>query len=199
MTMTNPLPVTVAIQAGGQSRRMGSNKAFVDVNGRTMIELVIERVRGLGTELLLVANDTEAFAHLGLPTFPDVYPGCGPLAGIYTAVAHAGQPHTLVVACDMPYLQRPLLRHLLLLRATADAVVPRWGTHPEPLHAVYSKACLPAMERRLQAGWLKVADFLAEVSVRYVEREEIARFDGDGRSFTNVNTPADLQALREQF
>ena len=187
-------PLTIAIQAGGKSSRMGTDKSFVPFLGRPMIEVVRERVEGLGDELIIVTNKPDAYAYLGLPMFGDDYPDTGPLGGIYTAVRHGRHEHTLVVACDMPWLNRPLLEYMIGLRETADVVVPRWEKFPEPLHAIYRKACLEPMREKLEAGMLKITAFYGRVSLRFVEREEIARFDPEGRSFVNVNTPDDLAA-----
>jgi len=186
--------LTIAIQAGGRSSRMGTNKAFVAFHGRPLIEVVRERVAGLGDELILITNQPDEYAHLGLPMFGDVYPDSGPLGGIYTAVFRAANPHALVVACDMPWLNRPLLAHMAGLRETADIIVPRWDKFPEPLHAIYSKTCLGAIAEQLQAGQFKITGFYGRMDVRFVDRDEIARFDPDGRSFANINTPADLAA-----
>lgn len=184
--------VTVAIMAGGQSSRMGQDKSFVLFEGRPMIEVIQERVSGLGDELILITNKPDEYAHLGLPMFGDVYPDHGSLGGIYTAVYHARHPHTLVVACDMPWLNRPLLQHMLNLRPTADVIVPRWQQYPEPLHAIYSKACLAPIEANLREKRLKITSFFGKVQVHFVERAEIERFDADGRSFANINTPQEL-------
>ena len=190
--------LTVAIQAGGQSSRMGTDKSFVLFEGRPMIEVVRERVQGLGNELILITNKPDAYRHLGLPMFGDVYPDHGPLGGIYTAVYHAAHPHVLIVACDMPWLNRDLLTYMIGLRQTADIVVPRWEKYPEPLHAIYSKACLPAIQEKLEAKQLKITRFFGQVDVRFVEREEIRRFDEDGRSFANINSPQDLKEASDQ-
>jgi molybdopterin-guanine dinucleotide biosynthesis protein A len=112
-------------------------------------------------------------------------------------VNHARHDRTLVVACDMPWLNRPLLEYMVGLREAADVVVPRWDKFPEPLHAIYSKACLEPMREKLEAGMLKITAFYGRVSLRFVEREEIARFDPEGRSFVNVNTPDELAAQQE--
>lgn len=186
--------LTIAIQAGGQSSRMGTNKAFVPFHGRPLIEVVRERVSGLGDEQILITNQPDEYAHLGLPMFGDVYPDSGPLGGIYTAILRAAHPHTLVVACDMPWLNRSLLSHMARLRETSDIIVPRWDKFPEPLHAIYSKACLGAIAEQLQAGQFKITGFYGRMDVRFIDRDEIARFDPDGRSFANINTPEDLAA-----
>jgi molybdopterin-guanine dinucleotide biosynthesis protein A len=184
--------LTVAIMAGGQSSRMGRDKSFVLFEGRPMIEIVRETVAGLGDETLLITNKPDEYAYLNLPMVSDVYPGLGPLGGIYTAVHAAAAPHVLVVACDMPWLNRPLLEYLIRLRETAAVVVPRWDKYPEPLHAIYSKACLEPIATMLNEKRLKIAGFFGQVTVRFVERGEIEQFDGNGRSFANINSPEDL-------
>lgn len=158
-----------------------------------MIETVLEAVGELGDETLLITNKPDEYEHLGLPMVGDLYPDHGPLGGIYTAVHAAAHPHTLIVACDMPWLNRPLLEYMISLRHTADAVVPRWEKFPEPLHAIYSKACLDPISEKLQAKMLKITVFFGQVSVRFVERAEIEQFDKDGRSFANINSPRDLE------
>ena len=185
--------LTVAIMAGGQSSRMGQDKSFVLFDGRPMIEVVIEAVAGLGDEILVTTNKPDEYAHLNLPMVGDVYPDHGSLGGIFTAVHAATQPHILVVACDMPWLNRPLLAYMIGLRETADIVVPRWEKFPEPLHAIYSKTCLDPIEQKLKAQQLKITGFFGQVEVRFVERAEIEQFDRNGRSFANINSPEDLE------
>jgi molybdopterin-guanine dinucleotide biosynthesis protein A len=184
--------VSVAIMAGGKSSRMGVDKSFVPFNGRPMIEIVQERVANLGSETLLITNKPDEYAHLGLPMVEDMYPDHGPLGGIFTAVYAAISPHVLIVACDMPWLNRSLLQYMITLRETADVIVPRWEKYPEPLHAIYSKRCLPPIEEKLKAQRLKITGFFGQVAVRFVERAEIERYDENGRSFANINSPDDL-------
>ena len=184
--------LTVAIQAGGKSTRLGRDKSFVPFEGQPMIEVVRDRVAALGDELILITNNPEPYAYLNLPAYGDIYPDCGPLGGIHSALANAASPYVLMVACDMPWLNRDLLEYLISLRKTADIIVPRLDKFPEPLHAIYSKVCLDPIETNLKAGDLKITRFYGQVSVRFVDREEIARFDPQGRSFTNINSPEDL-------
>ena len=161
-----------------------------------MIEVVQERVSDLGDELILVTNKPDEYAYLGLPMVGDVYPDHGPLGGIYTAVSHASHPHTLIVACDMPWLNRPLLKYMLTLRQTANVIIPRWQKFPEPLHAIYSKACLAPIEANLREKQLKITNFFSKVQVHFVDREMIEQFDENGRSFANINTPEELQGAQ---
>lgn len=184
--------VTAAVMAGGKSSRMGTDKSFVPLLGKPLIEHVLERVSGLGNETIVITNSPERYGYLNLPLFGDVHPGNGPLGGLHTALSQAEHPHVLVVACDMPWLSRPLLKHMLSLRATADIIAPRWQKRPEPLHAIYGKACLNPVEENLKSGRLKLTSFYGRLTVRFLETDEITRLDPEGRSFANVNTPGDL-------
>lgn len=177
---------------------MGTDKSFAPLLGKPMIERVIERVSALGqATTLLITNKPELYAHLGLPMVGDVLPDRGSLGGIYTALYHSQHPYTLTVACDMPFLNPALLRHLLALRAEPggpyDVIVPRKDGYPEGLHAVYSAACLDPIRQRLDANRLKVIGFYDAVRVRYLDEPEYAAIDPRGQSFRNVNTPDELR------
>ncbi len=172
---------------------MGRDKSFVPFHGRPMIEVVRDHVAELGDELIVITNEPSAYEYLGLPLHSDIYPDRGPLGGIHSALVHARSPHVLMVACDMPWLNRELLSYLIDLKHTADVIVPRWQKFPEPLHAVYGKRCLDPIEKNLRNNNLKITRFFADVDVRFVDRDEIVRFDSQGRSFTNINSPEDLE------
>ena len=124
---------------------------------------------------------------------PDLYPGKGPLGGIYTGLVASQSSHSIVVACDMPFLNIELLGHMVELSCDFDAVVPRLGERMlEPLHAVYARSCLTGMKERLEQGRLGVHSFLKTVAVRYIERDECERFDPELLSFFNINYQSDL-------
>jgi molybdopterin-guanine dinucleotide biosynthesis protein A len=178
--------------AGGKSSRMGTDKSFVPFLGKPLIEHVLERVDGLGDDVIIITNSPERYAYLNRPLFGDVYPEHGPLGGLHTALFQADHPHILVVACDMPWLNRPLLNYMLSLRGTADVIAPRWQERPEPLHAIYSKNCLGPVEANLKARQLKLTSFYNRVVVRFLDPDDIGRLDPEGRSLANVNTPGDL-------
>ena len=190
--------LTVAIMAGGMSSRMGTDKSFVPLHGRPMIEHVLAKVNDLGTETIIIANQRERYLYLGLPIFSDIYTNHGPLGGLHTALNYATNPYILVVACDMPWLNRALLNYLISLRTQFEVVVPRWGQFPEPMHALYAQTCKEHVERNLEAGLLKLVSFYGQVKVRFVNRDEIAQFDPDGLSFANVNTPDDLASVKKK-
>jgi molybdopterin-guanine dinucleotide biosynthesis protein A len=184
--------VTLAIQAGGQSRRMGRDKGLVRLGGRPLVAHLLERLSGLADDVVVTTNHPEAYAFLGVRLASDPVPGAGALAGLATALEAAAGDRTLVVACDMPFVRLPLASHLLALAADHDAVVPRLAGEFEPLLAVYGRACLPAVQASLAAGQRRVISFFSKVRLRPVEDDELRLLDPDGRSFFNVNTPEDL-------
>lgn len=196
--------ITVVVQAGGQSRRMGQNKALLPFSGQPLIARVIERVRGLGDEVLVTSNTPDEMRFLNLPVFEDVMPGSGALGGLYTALLAASHPHVVVVACDMPLIRAELLaEQIRLLQAEgADVVIPISAEGWEPLHAVYRReTCLPAVKAALDAGQRRMISWFEAVKVRRMEPEETRRFDPQGRSFLNVNTPeefAKVEALARE-
>ena len=188
---------SVAISAGGQSSRMGTDKAFVTLRDKPIIEHVIERVRDLGqSETMLITNRPDDYAHLGLPMYSDVIPDKGALGGIYTAIERAKSQYVLVVACDMPFLNPKLLRYMLSLLETdspPDVIVPRVENYPQGLHAIYSKACLDPIKQQLDENRLKVIGFYSQVNVHYLDEAVYQPFDPAGNAFFNVNTPEQLE------
>lgn len=189
--------VSVAVLAGGQSQRMGQDKAFLEVAGRPVIERVLSTVASLTDDLFISANAPHRYEPFGLRVVPDIYPDKAALGGIYSVIQAARYPHVLVVACDMPFLNPALLRYLINLAPTADVIVPLiTPPQPETLHAIYSKYCLPAIEKRLQANQLRVIGFFEDMLIRYVERDEVTRFDPDFHSFINMNTPEEWQQVQ---
>jgi len=201
--MDKSIRVSGVILAGGVSRRLEKNKALERIGGKALIERVVDSLVPLTTEVLAVVARPEQVTALRLPSsvrvVSDRYPGGGSLGGIFTGLEASAEPWSLVVACDMPFLNRELLHHLMAQSSNVDAVVPCLGGQPEPLHALYSKACLAPMERMLRAGQLKIAPLFEAVRVRYVDEETIDRIDPRHLSFFNINTQADLEEARGYF
>lgn len=185
--------ITTIVLAGGKSLRLGRDKALEEIGGQSLIEWVIGRLLPLGSEIILVTSSSDQLPDLGVRRVIDIYPGKGALVGIYSGLKVSSSFHSLVVACDMPFLSVALLGYLIELCPGFDIVIPRVGSYVEPLHAVYSKNCLSPIEAMLQKGKLKVSDLLNAVKVRYVEDAEIAKFDPERLSFFNINSEADLE------
>jgi molybdopterin-guanine dinucleotide biosynthesis protein A len=193
-----PSGVSAVVLAGGQSRRLGVDKSLLLLEGRPLLVRTLDRLAPISEDLIVVTNHPRRYEHLGLAArlVPDERPGVGSLMGIYSGLKAAHHGHALVVACDMPFLSLPLLRHLLALAPGYDVVIPRLGDDVEPLHAVYGKACLPAMERVLAQGRRRIVAFFDDVRVRYVTAAEIAPLDPQHLSFVNVNTPQDWEQVQ---
>jgi molybdopterin-guanine dinucleotide biosynthesis protein A len=184
--------LSVVVQAGGQSTRMGENKALKPFLGHALIQRVIDRIRPIADEVLVTTNQPEAFAFLGLPLFPDLKPGRGPLGGLYTALVSAKNPIVAVVACDMPFASAPLLVAAadLLVQEEADVVIARTAEGFEPLHAAYRREkCIPAIESAIESDQWRMIAWFPSVKVRTLLTEEIQKYDPEGLAFRNVNTP----------
>jgi molybdopterin-guanine dinucleotide biosynthesis protein A len=189
------MKTTAIILCGGKNLRLGRNKALEVIGGQSLIEWVMERLRPLAKQMLIVT----AKEKLDLPVadkaeiLVDVYPGKGPLGGIYTGLMAAKSSPSIVVACDMPFLNTELLGYMLELAPGFDAVVPRLAQGlVEPLHAIYARTCLPGMKARLENNQLAITPLLKELRVRYVEEAECRRFDPARLSFFNINYQSDL-------
>ena len=191
--------VSVIVLAGGQSSRFGSDKAFLPLQGLPLVAWTVHKLAALSDDLIVVTNEPGRYRPLALPArlVPDDKPGQGALMGLYSGLKAARNAYALAVACDMPFLSLPLLRYMLPLVDGADLVIPQVDGFLEPLHAIYSKACLPAMARHLDLGERQIIAFFHEVRIRHVVQEEIDAYDPRHLSFFNVNTPADWESVRE--
>ncbi len=184
--------ITIAVQAGGNSRRMGVDKGLVHLGGKALIEHVLDKVRGLGDELLIVTNQPKDYAYLDVPLVPDSLAASGALVGLHTALEQARGDRVLVLACDMPFLNRPLLEHLIEISPRAEVTVPRRGEYYEPLHAVYQRSCLTTVRQLMALGKQSLTSLYPLVELQLVEEDVLDLYDPEGRSFFNVNTPEDL-------
>ncbi|MCA1562472.1 MAG: molybdenum cofactor guanylyltransferase [Acidobacteria bacterium] len=149
-------------------------------------------LRHVADPIFIVAGDPAPYESLGVDIVPDSLPNAGALGGIYTAIVRSPHERTLIVACDMPFLALPLLRHLTSV-VDADLVIPRTAGGYEPLCAVYGKACAEPIRRRIESGDLRAAVLPDGVIVEEVGPEILAAYDPDGVLFVNVNTPHDWE------
>lgn len=195
--------LTVCIQAGGRSSRMGEDKALKPFLGRPLIQRVVDRLSPIADELIATTNRPADYSFLNTSTssahrlhlFSDLKPDRGALGGLHTAIASAAHPIVAVVACDMPFASAGLLEAMgrLLVEEEADVVIARSEGGFEPLHAVYRRAtCLPAIESAIDADQWKVISWFPQVKVRVLTDEELYSLDPDGLAFWNVNTPEEF-------
>jgi molybdopterin-guanine dinucleotide biosynthesis protein A len=200
--------LSLIILAGGQSSRMGQDKAWMMLEGRPLIERVVRRLLPLAGEVLISANDPDRYEVLlrSLPApgqiVADRYPGYGPLAGIHAGLSVARNDLALVIAADMPFVNSDLLRYMIGLAGSYDGVVPNSDLSqgrlaPEPLHALYRRSCLSAIEHHLLAGDRRIVSFFPDVNLKQIAPADVRLHDPELRSFFNVNTPGDwLQMQR---
>jgi molybdopterin-guanine dinucleotide biosynthesis protein A len=187
--------LTVAIQAGGQSTRMGEDKALKLFLGRPLIQRVVDRLAPIADETIITTNQPENYRFLGLRLVRDLKPGRGALGGLYSALYSASSPTVAVVACDLPFASAKLIDHArrLLKQEAADVVIPESAEGLEPLHAVYRReTCLPAIEAALAAGQWKVISWFPQVKVRVLTPVESAPLNEQGLAFWNLNTPEEF-------
>ena len=195
---------TSIVLAGGKSLRLGRDKVQEKLGVESLLQRVLQRLNLLGGDILVVTSQERA-APLPLdPQIPvrvikDVYPGRGALGGLYTGLLASNTQYNVVVGCDMPFLSLDLLRHIIKVAEGFDVAVPRLGEYLEPLHAVYSRSCLAAISPLVELGQYPIFDFYPDVAIRYVEQDEIDRFDPNHVSFVNINTEADLERARSLY
>ena len=192
--------ISSIVLAGGKSLRLGRDKAKEDLGGQSLIQRVVSCVATLSSEILVVTAPGHAVPSICSPTpwrvALDLYPGRGSLGGIYSGLKYSHSFHSLAVGCDMPFLNPGLLRYMVNLCPDFDVVIPRIGGGVEPLHAIYSKNCLGPIEALLQQGNLQIFAFFPSVRTRYVEEDEVDRYDARHLSFFNVNTEDDLNQAK---
>ena len=185
------------ILAGGKGRRLGREKAWVELGGKSLLQHAVSNLEFLNSEIVIVkAPEGElptVSAGVNLKVVQDSVGGKGPLSGILSGLVNSNYSYNLIVACDMPLLNKDLVKYMISSVKDYYAVVPRLGKHLEPLQAVYSKDCISEIEKLLAQDRLKVEGLFSGVRTRFVESAEIERFDAAHLSFININTPTDLK------
>lgn len=190
------MKLSVVIQAGGESRRMGQNKALLPFMGQSLIERVISRIKVISEEILITSNEPNLFDFLHIPVFADLVPDRGALGGLFTAFSITHTPLVAVVACDMPFVNPQLLEAQIksLVDQNKDCMVPRHQNGTEPFHAVYRReVCCAAVKASLDLEHKRVDSWFPVVHMGFFEAEEITRYDPSGNAFFNINSPEDYQ------
>jgi len=192
---TLPLPVTALVLCGGKSRRMGRAKAFLPFKGGSMVEHVLSTVKDLFSEVLIVANEPEAYENLDFDVVKDILPYRGPLGGILSGLLVSSNPYAFVIACDMPLVQKKLVREIASKRHGNDVVVLSHRQGVEPLLGIYSKNCIKQLEETLFSGNLKVLDFLGGLKAQTYFYNLESPDENSLPQFFNVNTPQDYSRV----
>jgi molybdopterin-guanine dinucleotide biosynthesis protein A len=195
------LDISCIILAGGKSVRFGHDKVLEKFGDTSLLEQVISRTDPLSKEIIIVTAKERTFAaltnHAKVKVVTDILPGQGSLGGIYTGLVKSTSFYNLVLAADMPFLNKSLLRYMIKVADGYDYVLPKINNWYEPLHAIYSKNCIDPIDMILKEGKKVIVELFNYVKVRYVEAEEVDRFDPQHLSFFNINTAEDMEKARK--
>ncbi|HSB05290.1 MAG TPA: molybdenum cofactor guanylyltransferase [Thermodesulfobacteriota bacterium] len=200
--MSNPfhcrLPITGLILSGGKSRRMGEDKAFIEIEGIPIIQKTCNLFQELFREVIIVTNHRELYLHLGATVHTDLISNRGALGGLYTGLIYSSFPYSFTVACDMPFLKGSVIRYLSHQVEGYDVVVPKTEDGLQPLHAIYSKSCIAPIQKTLEEKKTRIFDFYPSVRVKMIEPKEILSVDPEMESFINLNTPEELMRFKKK-
>lgn len=191
--------ITGIILAGGKNSRMGTNKAFLQLNGIRLIDSILSIYKFFFSEIIIVTNNPLSYTEFSDATVvTDIYKRKGALGGIYTGLFYAKNHYSFIAACDMPFINKDLIAYLIQKTGQDDVIVPQLSQGFQPLHAIYSRNCLPHIKKMLFADQLKIDHFFKSVKLLCIDEEKIKSFDQDVRFFTNINTPEDFKEQQEK-
>lgn len=190
--------VTGVILAGGKSFRFGNNKALVEVNGIRLIERVVNVLGAIFERVILISNTPHEYEYLQLPIYKDITKGLGPIGGLQTGLNKIEAQAGFFAACDMPFLNKDLIRHIVHTKDLYDAVVPRMDWKIEALHALYTKQCLPAIDHSIVSGDYQLITFLNKIRVRFIDEDILKKFDPELKCFININRPQELARAQKE-
>jgi molybdopterin-guanine dinucleotide biosynthesis protein A len=183
------------VLSGGENQRMGTDKAFLKIDGIPIIEHILRALKSTFDKIIIVTNTPQLYTAYDAMVVTDAYDKRCPLTGIYSGLLKSTDEYNFIAACDMPFLNSRLISYMMGLASECDIVVPRIGGFLEPLHAVYSRGLIPVMENRIRRDFRQIQGIFGEtgVRVRYVTEAEIDRYDKERRSFMNLNTPGEYK------
>ncbi len=187
--------MTGIILSGGKNSRMGVNKAFLEINGVRLIDHILSVYRKIFSEIIIVTNEPLAYTEFpDTMIVTDIYKGKGSLGGIYTGLFYARNDYAFVAACDMPSLNIDFILFMMEQIGNYEIVVPELPEGFQALHAIYSRRCLPAIQKMILADKLKISGLFKDVRSSKITEDKIKPFNQDGRLFLNLNTPEDLHS-----
>jgi len=188
--------ITGIILAGGSSKRYGQNKAFLKIGSARLIDSILQEMKTIFKRVILITNEKKKYEYLEIPMFEDLIKGLGPLGGIYTGLMSIPDQAGFFVACDMPRINRQLVRYMVDIKGNHRAVVPSVGDKIEPLHAIYSQSCLKPIRHLIDSKRRQVRLFYDSIPVRYVKEDEIRKFCCPSKAFLNINTPDEFAKIQ---
>lgn len=187
------IEASAVVLTGGKSSRMGSPKALLPFDGEPLVLHIVRKLKALFPDIVVVAAPDQELPVLPVTLVRDEVAYQGPVGGIYYGLRAAGNPVSFVTSCDVPFLNLPFISHLLSRAVDYDVAVPHWEGRLQPLHAVYRTSVAPLLQQQLERGELRPIFLYEKVRTCKVEESEIRRFDPEGLSFLNMNTPADYE------
>lgn len=188
--------ITGVILAGGSSKRYGQNKAFLKIGNTRLIDNIVHEMKSIFQRVIVITNDKKKYEDLDVPIVEDLVKGLGPLGGIYTGLMSIPDEAGFFVACDMPRINRQLVRYMVDIKGNHKAVVPAIADKIEPLHAIYFRSCLKPIRLLIDSKRYQVRLFYDSIPVRYVKEGEIRTFCCPSKAFLNINTPDDFVKIR---
>ncbi|MEK6728120.1 MAG: molybdenum cofactor guanylyltransferase [Candidatus Omnitrophota bacterium] len=188
--------VTAVILAGGKSSRFGSDKAFIKIGGASLIRKQIKILKKIFKKIIVVTNTPAKYKLKNVKVIRDIIPGLGPLSGIHAGLSVSDSFYNFVVACDMPFITLSLIRYIMKNKKSYDIIIPKIDRKYHPLFGVYSKNCIPVIEKALKGNRLNVSAIFPKVKTGFIFRKEIERFDKPLLSLKNINTEDDLAMLK---
>ena len=195
------MEISGIVLAGGKSLRLGHDKVLEKIGDTTLLERVVSHIDQFSKHIIIVTANERTFVPLAnrpkVKIVSDILPGQGSLGGIYTGLVSSGSFYNLVVAADMPFLNENLLRHMIEKSEGYDFILPRVNGLFEPLHAIYSRNCIEPIKKIFGQGKKVIIELFNHVKVRYIETEEVERFDPKHLSFFNINTREDLELAKQ--
>ncbi len=184
------------ILAGGKSKRYGSDKALVNIKNKTLIEIIIDKLKSSFIDIYVVGNEEIDYSFLeGVTLLKDLIPGKGPLGGLYTGLKYSNSKYNFVVGCDMPNLTAEYFQFLLSLDKNYEVLVPRYNGYIEPLAGVYSSSCIKAIRNSLLNNELKIKSFYRQVKLKILTETSIRKIGDPTHLFYNINYKADIKKI----
>jgi molybdenum cofactor guanylyltransferase len=188
--------ITGIILAGGSSRRYGKNKSLLKIGGVRLIDNILQKMKTIFKRVILITNEKKRYEYLEVPIVEDLIKGVGPLGGIYTGLISMPDEAGFFVACDMPNINRQLVRYMVGIKGNHEAVVPAVSDKIEPLHAIYFRSCLKSIKHLIDSKHYQVRLFYDSIPVRYVKEDEIRKFCCPTKAFFNINTPDEFAKIK---
>src|SRR5215467_15871452 len=190
---------TAVVLAGGKSSRMGRPKSLLLFDGEPLISHIVRTLKQMFNETVIVASPEQELPELPAILVRDEVAYQGPVGGLYYGLTAASGKFCFVISCDVPFLNPSLIAYLVSQIADRDVVVPYWENRFQPLHAVYRTSVLPLLKAQLDRRELRPVYLFDKVKTVKVDEGEIRRFDPEGLSFLNMNTPEDYERALQHW